>query len=670
MSASVSDFSRREFFRATAALAAGAWAGCSRPGTARGRDIENMIVLGVDGMDPGLLRKYLALGKMPHCQKLIAKGGFWPLATTNPPQSPVAWSNFISGTNPGGHGIFDFIARDPHTMRPYLSVAAAEPPARSMELGKWIIPLSSGSMNSLRHGPTFWDDLQQQGIDCTIFRVPANFPPTAGEATTLSGMGTPDMQGGYGEFRYYSDDPQVLTKKVSGGKIQRLFIRQGMPKDAQDRDPELDGPINSFLKSAPTATVPFQAYIDPKQPVVKFVVQDNTFILKGGEWSDWITVRFTLLPFVGEVTGICRFYLKSAHKPFALYVTPINIDPANPSLPISTPPDYSQRLVRDVGYFYTQGMIEDTAALSANVFTPDDYRQQAQLVIDEQMRFYDYELDRFRGGFLFFYLSTLDRSSHVFWRTLDPQHPLYSERLAKTQGDFIPHLYQTVDAAIGKALERLDERTHLIVLSDHGFNSFRRQFNLNSWLMDNGYVRAKDPASRSSLEGLLGIDWGTTRAYGLGINGLYLNLAGREKEGSVQPGTAADQLADELILRLKQVRDPANNAQVINNVFKASEIYSGPHVGLAPDLIVAYNTNYRASWDTTLAGFPKEHVLDNTDAWSGDHCVDAQFVPGVLMSSRPLRGEQARIEDIAPTILAEFGAKLPAGMTGKSLWEP
>jgi predicted AlkP superfamily phosphohydrolase/phosphomutase len=621
-----------------------------------------VIVLGVDGFDPNLLERFMGEGQMPHCQRLIATGSLQRLRTSDPPQSPVAWSNFISGTNPGGHGIFDFIARDPQTMTPYHATAKTEQAATQLPLGKWRIPLSSGRLNNLRKGPTFWTNLEAHGIPCTVLRVPANFPPAAGETVALSGMGTPDLLGGYGTFTYLSDDPAIRTRDVPGGRIVRVAVRDNVVEGA------LAGPTNSFTADGEQTDIPFLVDLDPDRRLAKVTIQDEAFVLAEGEWSQWIPVRFRLLPYLADAAGICRFYLKRAKGGFALYVSPVNIDPAHPALPISTPPDYSRRLVRELGYFYTQGMAEDTKALSAGVLSNSEYRQQATFVLEERMRFFKHELQRFERGFFFHYFSTLDLSSHVFWRTLDPLHPLYSPELAAEQGDFIPWLYRQVDDAIGEALKTADERTLLLVMSDHGFTSFRRQFNLNSWLMDGGYVRPKVSRVQSVNSFFADVDWKRTRAYGLGINGLYLNLRGREIHGTVSPGSEADNLSRELAERLIAVRDPQTGEAVIAHVHRARDIYSGPYATEGPDLIVAYNNHYRASWDTILGGFPREAVLDNTDAWSGDHCVASQFVPGVLLSNRPVRAENPGLEDLAPTILTEFGVGVPAEMTGKDLF--
>jgi predicted AlkP superfamily phosphohydrolase/phosphomutase len=283
------------------------------------------------------------------------------------------------------------------------------------------------------------------------------------------------------------------------------------------------------------------------------------------------------------------------------------------------------------------------------------------------MRFFEHELGRFRNGFLFFYFSTLDQNSHVFWHAIDPQHPLYSRELAARHGDFIAALYQKVDTAVGQALERLDDRSWLMVLSDHGFTSFRRQFNLNSWLLDHGYIRTIRPPLRDGSTLFQDVDWKRTRAYGVGLNGLYLNRQGRESQGAVRTDLDADRLLRELKTRLESFRDPDTGEPVIAKVAFASDEYSGPFAAAGPDLLVGYNRGYRASWDTILGGFPRQQVLDNTDAWSGDHCVDPAVVPGVLLSSRPLTTALPRIEDLAPTILEAFGVPAPEGMTGRKL---
>src|SRR5579863_1974917 len=683
---SIAGMSRRSFLASLGAAAA-LVQGCGHNAPHLDAPTQRMIILGVDGFDPVLLERFMAQGLMPNCQQLIETGSFRRLRTSDPPQSPVAWSNFISGTNPGGHGIFDFLARDPQAdpIKPFLSMARAEQAGAPLRIGSWQVPLSSGRIHNLRKGPTFWTHLEDRGIPCTVLRVPANFPPTEGEAVSLSGMGTPDVLGGYGTFTYFTDDASTATHEVQGGNIFRVELHDHVAKCL------LPGPENSFVadESVPEkrrekeeererkrrlgeamdgdTDIPFQVYLDPERPLAKIVIQDQAFVLAEGEWSEWIAVRFQLLPHLVDVAGICRFYLKQSRGKFALYVSPVNIDPAHPALPISTPPDYSKRLVRELGYFYTQGMAEDTKALTAGILSNGEYRQQATFVLDERMRFFQHELARFERGFFFHYFSNLDLSSHVFWRTIDHQHPLYSAALAAEHGDFIPSLYQSVDEAIGLAVKAVDDRTVLCVMSDHGFTSFRRQFNLNSWLMDNLYIWPKVNRIQSVNSYLADVNWKRTKAYGLGFNGLYLNLKGREVHGIVEPGTEADEVSRRLISQLTAFRDPQTGDQVVSQVHRAREIYSGPYASDGPDLVVAYNNFYRASNETVRGEFPRALVLDNTDAWSGDHCVDSQFVPGVLLCNRPIKSDNPALEDLAPTILAQFGVKAPPEMTGKNL---
>ncbi|MEI6809017.1 MAG: alkaline phosphatase family protein, partial [bacterium] len=289
----------------------------------------------------------------------------------------------------------------------------------------------------------------------------------------------------------------------------------------------------------------------------------------------------------------------------------------------------------------------------------------ATIVLKESQRMFESEFGRFESGFFFSYFSSLDLNSHTFWRTIDPGHPLFTPELAAKHSDFIPWLYSQMDNVVGKAMARLDENTTLFVMSDHGFTTFRRQFNLNSWLMDNNYACAVPSASRGSAGYFQDTDWTRTRAYGLGINSLYLNMKNREHNGIVTDGAEKNALISELISRLESVKDPKTGDQVISHAYRGSDIYSGPCAGTAPDMVIGYNRNYRASWDTILGKYPQELVTDNMDPWSGDHAIDASLVPGVLMCNRAIKAELPALSDLAPTIMGEFGVRVPKQMTGK-----
>jgi len=625
---------------------------------------KKLIILGIDGMDPQLLKQFMQEGKMPNFSKLAEQGSFRELTTSIPPQSPVAWSNLITGMDAGGHGIFDFIHRDPKTLQLYFSTSRVVGAKHALHIGKWVLPLGGGSVEQLRKGRAFWEILDQHGVPNTIFRIPANFPPVRAKGQTLSGMGTPDLRGTYGTFSFYTDDPTAVPGAVEGGDVIAVQVENS--KVATN----LIGPDNPFRKDSPAATEPFSVAVDPLEAVGRIAVQGQEFVLREGEWSDWVRVEFQLIPFFGNVKGMCRFYLKQAHPRFQLYVSPINIDPADPALPVSTPAGYSRALSEEVGEFYTQGIAEDTKALSDGVLDDKEYLEQARTVLAEHRRIFDAEFPKFKQGTFFFYFSSLDLNSHMMWRLMDAKHPGYHASLAARSGSAIVEFYQQIDQVLGEVLLKLDEHTTLLVLSDHGFAPYYRSFNLNTWLLNNGYIKLKSEAGMDSNEPLANVDWSRTRAYGLGLNGLYINLRGRDRDGIVQPGLEANALIKEIKAKLLKEKDPKTGVIVITRVDVASEVYRGPYTQSGPDVLVGYNRGYRAGWKTILGAFPPDVLEDNTNPWSGDHCMDYTLVPGVLLSNRKIAAGTPALTDIAPTILAEFGIGQPKDMMGQPVFQP
>ena len=638
---------RRQFVRAAGAAAVGTVAAPYVSGASGRGGVKRCIVFGFDGMDPDLAMKLMKAGRLPHFAALAEQGFFSKLGTSTPPQSPVAWSNFIAGANPGTHGIFDFIARDAATRVPYLSTARVAAGGRTVRLGNYRFPLSGGDMENLRRGPTLWRELEARGIPCTVLRIPANFPPVPAKGHTLSGLGTPDLHGGYGIFTCYTDRIGERTRDTSGGHFERVRFRDHVLETV------LPGPQNTFALAGGHADVPFVIRRDPSAASVRIQLQGADIILRQGEWSDWVPVRFGMVPHLVSVSGICRFFLKSAREDFVLYVSPVNIDPADPAMPVTTPAGFGAELAQRMGRFYTQGMAEDTKALSAGVFTDANFREQSLFVHQESVRMFHSEFPRFKEGLFFFYFSCLDQNSHAFWRTLDPTHPLYTPELAAAHGDYLPWLYEDLDRVLGEALAVAGPDTLVMALSDHGFGSFKRQFNLNSWLMDNGYAEPAPGAERGGAEFFGDVKWGGTKAYGLGINSLYLNVAGREPDGTVKPdGFRA--VREELARKLESVVDPATGGRPIHRVFFPEQIYSGPETVHAPDLVIGYHRGWRASWDTILGKYPREVFLDNLDPWSGDHCIDPVFCSGCLFSNRELGLERPRLEDLSAVILKAF----------------
>ncbi|MEW6444348.1 MAG: alkaline phosphatase family protein [bacterium] len=631
---------------------------CSRnahrePGT-------RVIVLGLDGMDPGIVGRMMREGKLPTFAKLARVGTFSKLGTSTPPQSPVAWSNFIAGTNPGGHGIFDFIHRDPATYLPYLSTSRTEPSQRSLKLGDYIVPLARDRIRDLRRGRAFWDVLQEHEIPATVLKIPSNFPPTATRQRTLSGMGTPDLLGSYGIFSYFSDQPFELDPEIGGGRVQEVAI------EGQTVRASLVGPRNPFRKERPSSRVDFTVFVDPGYPVAKIELQGREILLNQGEWSPWVRLSFHMMPGV-RLSGICQFYLKQVHPHFKLYVSPIHIDPADPTLPISTPGDYAQELSRRLGPFHTKGLPADTKALDHGVLDEGEFLASDEAILQESLGIFEYELGRFDAGLLYFYVSSTDQRSHMFWRLADPRHPAYDPALAQRFGSTIEDVYREMDRLLDRTLARTDRRTLLVVLSDHGFTPYYRSFHLNCWLKENGFLQLLDEKKRGEKEFLQEADWTRTRAYALGFNGLYINQRGREAAGIVSV-SRKPALVDEIASKLEGATDPLTGQPAVLKCYKARECYSGAHRDAGPDLIVGYNRGCRASWQTALGKIPHALFETNGKKWSGDHCMAADLLPGILVSNRPLKAHPGvRLEDVTATILAALGVPSPPEYTGRSL---
>ncbi|MCH8935330.1 MAG: alkaline phosphatase family protein [Gemmatimonadetes bacterium] len=618
---------------------------CGRSGSTGRR----VIVLGFDGMDYELTRRFMAEGKLPNLQRLAESGGFSPLTTSIPPQSPVAWSEFITGMDAGGHGIYDFMHRDTITMVPYLSTSRSSDPGRTIKLGRWQLPLSGGTVELLRHGTPFWEVLEQNGIPTTVMRMPANFPPSGTASRELSGMGTPDLLGTYGTFSFFTTVPERITEDVSGGVVYRAELVDNV------LDATLVGPPNPFLIAGDSVRAEFKVYADPTRPVAKIVIDDQEIILQEGEWSEWVTVDFTLLPYVQSLRGIVRFYLKQVHPEFELYVTPINIDPLNPAMPISTPSGFAAELARGTGRFYSQGMPEETSALSSGVFNDEDFLRQATLVAEENRRQYRHVLEHFDDGFLFYYFGNLDLVSHMMWRTMDSTHPAHDPVADAPYRNVIEELYVEADDIVGETLQSMDDDATLIVMSDHGFASWTRAFNLNSWLRANGYIAFKNRSDQVGTGFFENVDWSRTQAYAIGFNSVYINVRGRERVGSV-PRQQRRLVLDEIARNLVRFIDPKTGKPAVTKVYKRDQVFEDRgHLDIGPDLIVGFARGVRGSDESALGTITREIITDNTGKWSGDHLMDHEAVPGVLFTNRPLQRAASSLKELGAAVLAEFG---------------
>lgn len=581
--------------------------------TGCGHTNKRVIVIGVDGMDPGFVERHWSA--LPNLARLRNAGGLVRLATTTPPQSPVAWSTFITGTDPVEHGLFDFVHRDPATREPISSMAATIEPEHELRVGPYLLPLSKARVQSFRVGQPFWRILSEHGIPVTIMRMPTNYP-AGPEGQELAGMGTPDLEGTFGTFTYYTDDPSQLDGEVSGGRIvhvDRVKDRVLLP---------VAGPANTLRRDHAPSRLEMTVDVDPALPAARFQIDGRQFILRQGEWSPWIHVRFPLIPHVASVAGMFRVYAAELQPGFRIYRSPLNADPADSSLPISTPVAFSRRLAQQAGPFYTQGIEEDTAALRQGALNLPEYLEQSRLVSESHRKLLHDCLDRFKIGLLFFYFSEVDQNSHVLWGR-------HEKELLET--------YRSVDRAIGEVLDRAGGAT-VIVMSDHGFAAFDYAVNLNTWLRKEGFGE---------------------KAYAMGLNALYINTAGREKNGTVQPGAERNAVLADLVRKLRAFQPAIADVTILG---KSASRYE-------PDAIVGYAPPYRASWETALGGAPDTEVIEpNNDAWIGDHCMSASAVPGSLLGTRKPRLADPSLKDLPVTILKEFGIRPDPRMTGRAIY--
>jgi predicted AlkP superfamily phosphohydrolase/phosphomutase len=635
---------KRPALAAICILAAFATATCHSAKPLSGAHGKRIVVLGIDGMDPGFLERHWA--DLPNLNRLRQEGEFKRLATTTPPQSPVAWSTFITGMKPTGHGIFDFVERDPDTMLPRSSMGETATGGVSLPIGPYLLPLSQGHIETYRKGISFWKILAAHKVPATILRMPTNFPPIQCDGCkSLSGMGTPDLRGTFGEFSYYTDEPDRTEGDVPGGDIIRVSITNGQAFL------RVRGPDNSLRKDHAPTFANIHVYVDPANAAARFDVDGQTIVLNEGEWSRWLDVRFSLLPWVQSAHGILRIYLKQVHPHLDVYVSPVNIDPADPDLPISSPDSYSPALAGALGPFYTQGMAQDTAAYRQHVFTKDEYVHQSREVSSELLKVLRYGLAHFHDGLLFFHFFGVDQNSHMLWGK-------YEDDLLNT--------YKLVDRTVGWVQNHMGDGT-LIVMSDHGFTSFDRAVNLNTWLLKEGFLTLNDPTQVGSDEMFAHVDWARTKAYSIGLNALYVNQLDRERYGVVAPEEETETVLKNIREGLLAFRDPKNNKPVVASVFEPQE--TDPSISdTAPDMIVGYYPGYRSSWQTALGGVPADLIDDNTDEWRGDDCIAPQFVPGVLLSNRKSRLADPHLYDLTVTMLSEFGISKPSEMIGQSIY--
>ncbi len=591
---------------------------------------HKIIILGFDGLSPKITERLMREGKLPNFLRLKQMGTYRHLATTNPPQSPVAWSGFATGKNPGKHGVFDFLVRDPANYKISLSLAHVQ----------------QGKPKTVLKAKGFWWYSSQRKVPTIVLGCPVTFPAQKLYGRMLSGMGVPDIRGTEGTFSFYTTE-KTFKPAMMGNMT---WINKGPLIVSYFLGPK----YSSFNGTTRKAKVPFKVELHKDPDSVTLQYQNKKIDLHKGQWSGWEEITFNTGLFQ-HIDGIMKFYLVEAQPEFKLYVSPINFDPRHPFFPISYPSSYSNEIAQKNGLFYTQGMPFESWGVNEGLLSEGPFLSQVKQAFKERRDLLNLELGRFKKGILFCYFGMPDIIQHMFWRYIDPGHPFYNAAGANKYKFTIDEWYERMDAVLGDAMKHIGPQDTIIVLSDHGFNTFRRSVHINSWLMENGYLALKDPAATSGGPMFRDVDWSKTKAYALGFGGIYINQKGRERDGVVSPGKETEALKTEIIDEMKLWRDDRNNAMVIHHIYRNEEIFWGDYARQAPDLFVGFNIGYEASWQTALGEVPNVLIEDNLKKWSGSHLNDPSLVPGILLVNRKVAKQNPSIYDLPPTILKLIG---------------
>jgi predicted AlkP superfamily phosphohydrolase/phosphomutase len=687
---------------------------------------QKVIVLGFDGVDARYTEQWMNEGKLPNLAKLRASGSFQPLLPTTPAQTPVSWSTFSTGIDPGRTGIFDFLRRDPKT---YLPVFAAfdetqepfflgkrNPPVvaaavallfavvaaillllrrrmaglillvfgMALAAGAFVavrkyIPETRPGVINRRQGTPFWEAAANAGKKSTIVHVPVTFPATDfHEGHMLSGLGVPDVSGRVGKPFYFTSE--LDFNRGGGGGSNEFSIEVVQLEDNRGViQTKIQGPPNKLFKEPPYISAPLTITVADDRNSIVIDVAGKKHALKPGQWSDWAEFVFPFNPLI-KVRGISRFHLLSVQPEIKLYLSPINFDPRSlpPGFKISSPSNWAPELAKKHGPYKTIGWQIDTWAISEGFATEQMFWDDMEWTVKKSRAMFA-SLLQGDDDLIVQCFEFPDRVGHVFWRIVDPRHPAYDAKLAGKWGNALLDSYRLMDEIVGDAMAAAEKKNALlIVASDHGFASFRRNVHYNTWLVLNGYMTLKSgvQVKDRNLEMLFdqgqfweNVDWSKTRAYSMGLGELYINLKGRESQGTVEPGPEYDALKKELQQRLVAMVDPETNEHPVRRVVTREEAYGKFDPNLMPDLFLMNNDGYRVSWQTSLGGVPKALFDDNKAVWSGDHCsVDPEIVKGIFFINRKLSSPRAPyIADVYPTVLDALGVKAPYELDGEVL---
>jgi predicted AlkP superfamily phosphohydrolase/phosphomutase len=484
-----------------------------------------------------------------------------------------------------------------------------------------------------------------------VLRVPITFPVERIDGVMVAGMCVPDLRGSQGSFTLVTSEKPA---REIGGEVVLIPAGGGVA-----RVPGPPSPIDSKIISTDVGIK--KTTTRGGEERFELVAGKATVPLEVGRYTPWVPLEFKAARGV-SMRGIARFLPTSLNGTIAVYMTPIHIDPEKPAIPISHPSVFSTYLAKLQGPFATLGLAEDTGALTDDVIDEQGWLDQAYGIHDERREMWFHTLDRLRSGLAVCVFDISDRLQHMFFRYLDEKHPANRGRESETHHDTLFEMYRRMDTLVGETARYVDKDTAFFVISDHGFTTFQRGVNLNAWLLQQGLLVLKEGAGPG--EYLSSIDWSRTRAYTVGLGGIYINRRGRERDGIVGDDDF-DALKRQIIAGLLQLDD--NGTRAIRRVVDVANDMKGPYRHSGPDLLPGYESGYRVSWDCAKGSVYPDLFEDNVKRWSGDHCMDPELVPGVVFGNVALNEAASRLIDMGPTILDLFGVEVPAYMAGRSM---
>jgi predicted AlkP superfamily phosphohydrolase/phosphomutase len=561
------------------------------------------LIIGLDAFDPILFERLHSQGLLPNLGALADSGSYSRFQVANPPQSEVSWTSIATGLNPGEHGMFDFVHRDPSSYGLQVSLL---PTGRTLGGIQFVRPYNATSI---------FDIAADQGFPATSLWWPATFPARPDSPVrTLPGLGTPDIQGRMGVGAFYSSDAQAAHKL---GKTPVFPLKSGA---VGIFTAELEGPQLNRSPGTSNAVLPLElCVLDTSHAEIK--IDGKAHRLQLGEWSPIVEIRFKV-SWMASVHAITRIVLTRLEPEVQFYFLPLQIHPLHPLWRYGTPASFVKDAWQSSGPFLTLGWPQDTTGLEDGCLSDDQFLTLCETIFNARARLLFHLLDNFQEGLLASVFDSLDRIQHMFW---------------KRRPDVIQSWYVRLDRLVGDVQQRLKTmpggKTRLLVVSDHGFNDLDYKVHLNRWLIEQGHLVVRPGAASQDLKS---VDWKQTKAYAVGLNSLYMNIAGRERDGFL----GRDQyeiFTKQLQAELMNWNGPDGRPVVIN-AQSNEQAFSGLAAQNGPDILVGYTPGYRASSETGLGGWDGISILPNHDHWEADHCFDAAGVPGVLFASQGLAG--------------------------------